>query len=467
MISIFDIFKIGLGPSSSHTVGPMKAAAAFIRLLAQKQLLDTTARIAVEVYGSLALTGEGHGTFDAILLGLEGSEPDSVDLADIPTRLARINENAQIRLPNGTTLPFEVARDMVVFYDASLPKHPNGLNFRAYNADEEQICHEIYYSVGGGFIETDAQFGQRTAPKVSVPYPFASARELFELCHRHRLTLPELVRANEIALAGGDAATVQKRLTQIADTMQACVERGLNESGILPGGLKVKRRAPELAAKLQALFEANQVNTHLWPMVYAMAVNEENAAGGRIVTAPTNGAAGIIPAVLAYYRRFHPLSSAQGIEDFLLTAGVIGILYKENASISGADVGCQGEVGVACSMAAGAYACVIGGTLKQIENAAEMAMEHHLGLTCDPVAGLVQIPCIERNGIAAEKAIKLASLALLEDGGHQKISLDMVIQTMLATGRDMKTAYKETSLAGLAATLKRRAVPVSVQIVEC
>ncbi len=467
MISISDIFKVGLGPSSSHTVGPMKAAAAFVATLMDRQCLHRVRRIAVEIYGSLALTGSGHGTFDALLLGLEGSLPHDIELEQIAERLARINRSGLLQLPDGSALPFEVARDLVVRVDESLPKHPNGLILIAYDADEQCLFRETYYSIGGGFIVTDAEFGHTPTQGVAVPHPFANASELFARCQEHQLSVAQLVAANEAALAGCDEAEIGRRTLALAQVMAECVERGLHADGELPGGLRVQRRAPKLAAKLQALHEANQINTHLWPLVYAMAVNEENAAGGRVVTAPTNGAAGVVPAVLAYYRRFHPRQSEQGVIDFLLTAGAIGILYKTNASISGADVGCQGEVGVACSMAAAAYAAVSGGSLRQVENAAEMAMEHHLGLTCDPVGGLVQIPCIERNGIAAEKAIKLAGLALLEEGSHQKVSLDMVIRTMLQTGRDMKSTYKETSLAGLASTLKQKAVAVSVRVVEC
>lgn len=467
MISISDIFKVGLGPSSSHTVGPMKAAATFVSMLQNEQCLDQTQRIAVEIYGSLALTGIGHGTFDALLLGLEGSQAHSIELATIPERLARINSMGCVRLPNGQDLPFEVARDLVVRIDESLPKHPNGLIFTAYNAAEDCICREIYYSIGGGFIVTEAEFGHTDTTQAAVPYPFTHASELFVLCAQHKLSVAQLMMANEAALAGTDETQIYQRTLALTEVMFDCVKRGLDTEGTLPGGLYVHRRAPKLAQKLQTLYEANQINTHLWPLVYAMAVNEENAAGGRVVTAPTNGAAGVVPAVLSYYRHFHPRYSEAGLVDFLLTAGAIGILYKTNASISGADVGCQGEVGVACSMAAGAYAAVSGGSLRQVENAAEMAMEHHLGLTCDPVGGLVQIPCIERNGIAAEKAIKLAGLALLEEGNHQKVSLDMVIKTMLQTGRDMKATYKETSLAGLASTLKKKAVAVSVRVVEC
>lgn len=467
MISVFDIFKIGLGPSSSHTVGPMKAAAAFVAQLQSNGLLHETQRLAVEVYGSLALTGEGHATFEAILLGLEGEQPDSVDLDSIPARLAAINNQAILPLSTDYSIEFIVARDIVIRYAESLPKHPNGLRFTAYDVNEKEIAQQIYYSIGGGFIVTDAEFGQDLSSGINVPYPFHNAQTMAEQCQTHNISLSELVLANEMALQQTDAKTVTKRICDVAQVMFDCVERGLKQTGELPGGLKVTRRAPLLAQKLEDLREGNQVNTQLWPMVFAMAVNEENAAGGRVVTAPTNGAAGIIPAVLTYYRRFHPLSSDDGVVQFMLTAAAIGMLYKMNASISGADVGCQGEVGVACSMAAGAYCNVSGGTIWQIQNAAEMAMEHHLGLTCDPVGGLVQIPCIERNGIGAEKAIKLGSLALLEDGLSNKVSLDTVIATMLQTGRDMKNIYKETSLGGLAASMKHKMIPVSVSVIEC
>ena len=466
MISIFDIFKIGLGPSSSHTVGPMKAAAAFAERLVQQGLAAQTERIAIEVYGSLALTGQGHGTFDALLLGLEGSLPEEIDLAAIAERLSRIRARQQLQL-GARTITFNVERDLHILGGESLPKHPNGLRFHAYASDGLELCAQVYYSVGGGFIVTDETFGQEAAAAAEVPYPFHSAAELLAQCRREQLNIAEVVLANEMALSGKSEDKVRARVAAVAEAMEGCIKRGLGSDGLLPGGLNVRRRAPQLAAKLRVLREAEIVNTQLWPMVYAMAVNEENAAGGRVVTAPTNGAAGIIPAVLHYYRKFNPHTTQARVENFLLTAGAIGILYKTNASISGADVGCQGEVGVACSMAAGAYAEAIGGTPAQVENAAEMAMEHHLGLTCDPVGGLVQIPCIERNGIAAEKALKLGALALLEDGHDKKVSLDMVIQTMLQTGRDMKATYKETSLAGLAITLQQEAVPVSVRVVEC
>lgn len=467
MLSIFDIFKIGLGPSSSHTVGPMKAAADFAHQLEQQQFLNQVHRIAVEVYGSLALTGQGHGTFDALLLGLEGSLPHNIDLETIPTRLERINQTSQLLLNGTQNIEFEVGRDMVIRYHEKLPKHPNGLRFTAYGLNESTLIEEIYYSVGGGFIVTDAEFGIEPETQQTVPYPYKNMAELTEMCKENDLSIAQIVVQNEAALHNLKPLAVRRKVAEIAQAMFDCVQRGLTSNGTLPGGLNVRRRAAALAEKVQALREAGQLNTQLWPMIFAMAVNEENAAGGRVVTAPTNGAAGVVPSVLYYFQRFHPLSSPRAVEDFLLTAGAIGILYKTNASISGAEVGCQGEVGVACSMAAGGFSAVSGGTVAQIENAAEMAMEHHLGLTCDPVGGLVQVPCIERNGIAAEKAIKLAQLSLLEDGENKTVSLDMVIKTMLQTGLDMKSSYKETSLAGLAATLKQKPIPISVRVVEC
>ncbi|WP_240636368.1 L-serine ammonia-lyase [Neisseria meningitidis] len=408
----------------------MKAAAAFAAGLDAQAV-----RIVIDIYGSLALTGYGHGTFDALMLGLEGSLPHDIPLAGIPERLERIRTQHILRL-NGQEIRFIPDRDLNILGNQVLPKHPNGLRFTAYASDGTVLNEQVYYSVGGGFVVTEEDFDRQAETEKAVPYPYTSCAELLARCRLNRLDISEVVLANEAALAG-------------------C------------GEAEIRRRAPQLAAKLKVLRETEIVNTQLWPMVYAMAVNEENAADGRVVTAPTNGAAGIIPAVLHYFRKFNPHATQERVENFLLTAGAIGILYKTNASISGADVGCQGEVGVACSMAAGAYAEVIGGTPKQVENAAEMAMEHHLGLTCDPVGGLVQIPCIERNGIAAEKALKLGTLALLEDGTDKKVSLDEVIRTMLQTGRDMKATYKETSLAGLAATLRKKAVPVSVRVVEC
>lgn len=466
MISIFDIFKIGIGPSSSHTVGPMKAACQFAQSLHKAQLLDDTHRVVVEVYGSLALTGEGHGTFDALLLGLEGDMPENIILDLMTQRIQTINDEGCLKLNGQKNIEFEVARDLVILYGQSLPKHPNGLYFVAYNASGDRLAEEIYYSVGGGFIVTDSQLAL-VHEKNTVPHPFDSAQSLLAMCQAQQKTIAQLVMENEAAIHQQNQENIRQRIQHIAQTMFNCLERGLQQEGTLPGHLKVRRRAPDLAKKLNTLREAGQVNTHLWPMVYAMAVSEENAAGGRIVTAPTNGAAGIIPSVLNYYRHFHPQSSEEGIEIFLLTAGAIGILYQMNASISGADVGCQGEVGVACSMAAGAFSAVCGGTPPQIETAAEMAMEHHLGLTCDPVGGLVQIPCIERNGIASETAIRLASLSLLEDGTSKKVTLDEVMKTMLQTGRDMKNTYKETALGGLAVTLKQKPIKVSVKVIEC
>lgn len=466
MISIFDIFKVGLGPSSSHTVGPMKAAAEFAESLKHSGISDEVERVVMATYGSLALTGIGHGTFDALLLGLEGCLPDTVPLAEIPERLTRIREQHSLLL-NGRPIAFHTDTDLPAHISETLPKHPNGMKFSAYGAGGKLLKEAIYYSVGGGFVVSDEAFGQEQPAAHDVPYPFQSAADLLAYCRTEQLNIYEVVLANEMALHQCSEEEIRRRAAEIAATMEACIKRGLGSEGQLPGGLNVRRRAPQLAAKLRVLREGEWVNTQLWPMVYAMAVNEENAAGGRVVTAPTNGAAGIIPAVLHYFRKFNPHATQERVENFLLTAGAIGILYKTNASISGADVGCQGEVGVACSMAAGAYAEAVGATPKQVENAAEMAMEHHLGLTCDPVGGLVQIPCIERNGIAAEKALKLGALALLEDGMGKKVSLDDVIQTMLQTGRDMRATYKETSLAGLAITIKQEAVPVSVRMVEC
>lgn len=467
MLSIFDIFKIGIGPSSSHTVGPMKASADFADRLHAHNLFGRTARVAVELYGSLALTGLGHATFDAVLLGLESCLPHSVALEDIPVRLERIRRQNRLLLGNSRELVFDTERDLIIHYDESLPKHPNGMRCLAYDADGNLLLEQVYYSIGGGFIVTDQEYGMLPETAAVVPFPFRNMAELKTMCQDNGKTIAEIVLANETAISGQNENEVRQRVAQVAQVMFDCVDRGLKRRGELPGGLHVRRRAPALAEKMHALRESGQLNSQLWPMIYAMAVNEENAAGGRVVTAPTNGAAGIIPSVLYYYRTFHPLTSQRGIENFLLVAGAIGILYKTNASISGAEVGCQGEVGVACSMAAGAFSAVSGGTVSQIENAAEMAMEHHLGLTCDPVGGLVQIPCIERNGIAAEKAIKLAQLSLLEDGENKKVPLDTVIKTMLQTGLDMKTTYKETSLAGLAVTVQKHAIPISVGVAQC
>ena len=461
-ISVFDLFSIGIGPSSSHTVGPMKAAYAFVeKLIQDNELFNELSRLQVELFGSLALTGRGHGTDVAILNGLAGQLPEMVNPDEVVPRAKKIVEHCELVLAGGKKITFSESTDLIFSQRELLPLHSNGIRFSAFNTQGLLLSQQIYYSIGGGFIVTEQEFGLTRKEVVSVPYPFSTATMLFNSCKKNNLTISELMLANEQQLEPN--REIRSDLLKIANIMQACVDRGCQAQGVLPGVLKVKRRAPELFRKINkqansklALFPA----TLLWPTVYAMAVNEENASGGRVVTAPTNGAAGIIPAVLTYYRRFYDNVNEQSIADFLLTAGAIATLYKMNASIAGAEVGCQGEVGVACSMAAGALTAVLGGTLEQIENAAEMAMEHHLGLTCDPVAGLVQIPCIERNGVAAEKAIKLAYLALMEDGKNKKVSLDKVIETMFATGKDMMAIYKETSLGGLAKTL-------AVNIPEC
>jgi len=453
-ISVFNLFSIGIGPSSSHTVGPMKAAHEFVFALKDKQQLTQVHRIQTDLYGSLALTGKGHGTDIAILNGLEGQWPKTIDPDQAIPHAHAIIAEKKINIAGEQLIPFHADKDLLLHQKEVLPLHTNGIRFSAFDKNNHLIVSQVYYSIGGGFIVTEEQFGQDLSANTKVPYPFKNAQELFAQCRKHNISISELMLANEQILHPD--TDIKKGILEIADVMHHCVEKGCQTTGRLPGGLNVKRRAAELAQKLTAKGipgRTQHPEAMLWPTVYAMAVNEENAAGGRVVTAPTNGAAGIIPAVLTFYRNFHSDASDEGIVTFLLTAGAIAILYKINASISGAEVGCQGEVGVACSMAAGALTAVLGGTLEQIENAAEMAMEHHLGMTCDPVAGLVQIPCIERNGVAAEKAIKLTYLALLEDGKDKKVSLDKIIATMYQTGKDMMTIYKETSLGGLAANI--------------
>ena len=455
-VSIFDLFSIGIGPSSSHTVGPMKAAYEFVAGL----VLDSVERLKIDLYGSLALTGRGHGTDMAILNGLEGERPDTVIPEKVSERTKAILEKQQIFLMRKKSIFFHTETDLLFHQKELLPLHTNGMRFTAFDSAGRELKTKVYYSIGGGFIVTEQQFGKSTQ-FTSLPYPFSDAKTLFENGKQYNLTIPEIMLANEQALAPNK--NIRAELLKIANIMEACVEKGCHTEGSLPGGFQVKRRAPALYKKLKNKDTPKLpsfAGSFLWPTVYAMAVNEENAAGGRIVTAPTNGAAGIIPAVLTYYRRFYENANEETLTNFLLVAGAIALLYKINASISGAEVGCQGEVGVACSMAAGALTAVLGGTLEQIENAAEMAMEHHLGMTCDPVGGLVQIPCIERNGVGAEKAIKLAYLALMEDGKNKKVSLDKVIETMFATGRDMMVMYKETSLGGLAKSL-------AVNVTEC
>jgi L-serine dehydratase len=454
-ISVFDLFSIGIGPSSSHTVGPMKAAWAFVTSLQQNQLLLKTNKITVELFGSLAFTGVGHGTDRAILMGLEGCLPDTVDSDNIETRTKEIIENKLIHILNIHLIPFITNENIIFNTKDLLPLHTNGMRFTAYNTNNNILHSAIYYSIGGGFIlnENEVDHGALNTPD-SVPYLFKSAKTLLNLCEQNQLSISELMLQNEASFR--PISEIKQRLLHIANTMFTCIEKGCQTEGILPGGLNIKRRAPLLYQKLQ---EKGKPDSHHytdsieWLNLYAIAVNEENAAGGRVVTAPTNGAAGIIPAVLHYYLTFYPNANRENDTlTYLLTAGAIAILYKKNASISGAEVGCQGEVGVACSMAAAGFAALLGGDLYQIENAAEIAMEHHLGLTCDPIAGLVQIPCIERNAMGAIKAVNAARLSLLGDGKHF-VSLDKVIATMKKTGADMKDIYKETSLGGLAANL--------------
>lgn len=459
-VSVFDLFKIGIGPSSSHTVGPMRAARRFVQRLAQEAVLARVARVRCQLHGSLGATGKGHGSDKAVLLGLQGEAPDRVDVDSIEQRLTDIRSGRRLRLAGGPVVEFTEATDLV-FLTRPLPFHANGMTFMAFDAQGSELARRIYYSVGGGFVVSDevaadGSLQKKIAPDTAVlPHPFHSGAELLALAAREGCTIAGLMRRNERHWRSD--AEIDAGLRAIWSAMQACVERGLRVEGTLPGPFRVKRRAPGLYRRLAVpgAGVTDPLAVMDWVNLFALAVNEENAAGGRVVTAPTNGAAGIVPAVLHYYARFVPGAGERGIFDFLLTAGAIGILYKENASISGAEVGCQGEVGVACSMAAGALCAVLGGTPAQVENAAEIGMEHHLGLTCDPVGGLVQIPCIERNAVASVKAINAARLALAGDGSHV-VSLDSVIKTMRETGADMKTKYKETARGGLA-----------VNVVEC
>ena len=462
-ISVFDLFKVGIGPSSSHTVGPMRAANLFVHRLENEALLDRVAGIRVELFGSLGATGKGHGTDKALLLGLSGYAPDLVNPDEISTILEGIRAENALNLSPAHRIDFDEKTDLVFHRKEILPLHSNGLRFTARAIDGTDVCVQVYYSVGGGFVVSeqvlvDGTRQKRIAPDATVlPLPFKSGDELVALARRFGMSIAQVMMRNECHWRREEEIT--DGLLRIWTVMRACVDRGCRTQGVLPGGYKVRRRAAQLFATLSAPPEKDAQPDPLkildWVNLYALAVNEENAGGGRVVTAPTNGAAGVIPAVLHYYANFVPGSSSQGIVDFLLTAGAIGILYKENASISGAEVGCQGEVGVACSMASAALCAVLGGTPEQVENAAEIGMEHHLGLTCDPVGGLVQIPCIERNAIASVKAINAARMALHGDGTHY-VSLDQVIKTMKETGADMMTKYKETSRGGLA-----------VNIIEC
>jgi L-serine dehydratase len=449
-LSVFDIFKVGIGPSSSHTMGPMRAAREFALGLERDGLLAQTGQIAVRLYGSLALTGAGHGTDRAVLAGLEGAEPETVDPDSIDPLLQRIRSTGRIKLLGRHEIAFDEPMQLLFMYHERLPRHSNGMRFTALAEGEpaRKLREEDYYSVGGGFVvRGDEAESHETSAHEPTPYPFGSGAELLALCREHGLELFELVLANE--RTWNSDAQVREKLLHIWGVMQACVERGFRQTGVLPGVLKVRRRAPKLYRVLTESTSDRPLDVMDWVNAYALAVNEENAAGGRVVTAPTNGAAGIVPAVLHFYRRFYKDSSDDGVIRFLLCAAAIGMLYKKNASISGAEMGCMGEVGVACSMAAAGLVAALHGTNEQIENAAEIGMEHNLGLTCDPVAGLVQIPCIERNAMGSVKAINAARLAMRGDGTH-KVSLDQVIATMRQTGADMSTIYKETSQGGLA-----------------
>ncbi len=459
-ISVFDLFKVGIGPSSSHTVGPMKAARMFAAGLRDDGLMPRVRTVRVALYGSLGLTGPGHGSDKAVLLGLEGERPATVDVDAIPARLQAIAQQGTLRLLGEHEIRFTVAEHLEFNRRKKLSYHPNGMRFTAYDGQGTVIRERAYYSVGGGFVSEESGTGSAQAlaagPSLPVlPYPFTTGAELLAHAAGSGLPVSAIMLENEKAL-GRTAAEVRAGLAELWQVMRACVERGCVTDGLLPGGLKVPRRAPRLFRQLTCERNGDDpLRAMDWVTVYALAVNEENAAGGRVVTAPTNGAAGIIPAVLHYYDRFVPGASAEGVTRFLLTAAAIGVLFKENASISGAEVGCQGEVGSACSMAAGALAEVLGGTPEQVENAAEIGIEHNLGLTCDPIGGLVQVPCIERNAVASMTAINAARIALRGDGRHF-VSLDKAIATMRITGRDMLDKYKETSRGGLA-----------VNVIEC
>lgn len=463
MLSVLDIFRIGIGPSSSHTVGPMRIARRFVRALARRGVLERTARVTVELQGSLALTGVGHGTIDAAILGLAGFAPDTTDPDEAAAALAEIRASGRLALA-GHAIGFDPARDIELAGHVIPALHPNGMVMRARDAGGARLLERTYYSTGGGFVASEAQLlrpseDDRVRSGNSVPHPFGSAEELLAMGAGAGLDIAELVLANEDAMR--PRAETEAGLDRIAAAMEACIERGLVSEGVLPGGLQVHRRAPGLWRSLQANPQSNEREQLFdWLNCYAMAVNEENAAGGRVVTAPTNGAAGIIPAVMRFYCETEGAEGMLACTDkrhrFLLTAGAIGLLYKQRASISGAEMGCQGEVGVACSMAAGGLAAIWGASPQQVASAAEIGMEHNLGLTCDPVGGLVQVPCIERNAIGAVKAVNAARLALHRSAANALVSLDQVIETMRQTGIDMSSKYKETSQGGLA-----------VNVIEC
>ena len=464
-LSVFDLFKIGIGPSSSHTMGPMVAAERFLREIAEgewpRPAGAAVSRLSVSLHGSLAFTGVGHATDRAVILGLQGLTPASVDPDTADEVLHKIRQEKRLSPPGHPGYRFDPETDLVFDRKVTLPGHTNGMAFSAFDADDRLLLRRIYYSVGGGFVVSEEEvqtLKERESPAVdrSVPYPFANAREMLDMAAQSGLSITQMKRANELVYRS--EAELDAGLDRIWEAMNACIDRGLRQEGVMPGGLKVRRRARQLHEKLQEEWRNNRPNplaANDWLSVYAMAVNEENAAGGRVVTAPTNGAAGVVPAVLRYWQKFHVDANRKGIRDFLLTAAAVGGIIKHNASISGAEVGCQGEVGSASAMAAAGLAAVLGGTPEQVENAAEIAVEHHLGMTCDPVAGLVQVPCIERNALGAVKAVTAASLAVKGDGKHF-VSLDAAVETMRQTGLDMNERYKETSLGGLA-----------VNVVEC
>jgi L-serine dehydratase len=455
-ISVFDLFSIGIGPSSSHTVGPMRAAATFVGALADEGLLPDVARVRVELFGSLGATGHGHGSVKAVVLGLQGHRPEVVDPRAADAQAEAVRTNGRLCLGGVREVVFDVDTDVVLHRRKRLPFHANGMRFRASGAGDAVLAERTYYSVGGGFVVTEDDVGGRhlVPDATPVPYPFTTAAELLRHTASTGLRISDVMLANE--LVRRDEGEVRSGLLHIWSVMRECVERGSATTGVLPGGLRVRRRAAALRERLEGgAHDDDPLQALEWVTLFALAVNEENASGGRVVTAPTNGAAGIIPAVLHYYTRFLPGADDDGVVRFLLTAAAVGVLFKENASISGAEVGCQGEVGSACSMAAAGLAEVMGGTPEQVENAAEIGIEHNLGLTCDPVGGLVQIPCIERNAVASVKAITAARMALCGDGAHH-VSLDRAIKTMRDTGADMSIKYKETARGGLA-----------VNVVEC
>ncbi len=457
-VSVFDLFKVGIGPSSSHTVGPMRAAFLFCQQLQHREMIENTSTVTTELFGSLGHTGKGHGTDKAIILGLSGYQPDQIDPDEIDKILADVLKEKSLILSSNHCIKFNHKKHLKFHKRKMLPLHSNGMRFVATDKDGNILLSKDFYSVGGGFIISHNKLAQKEIIEDStvLPYPFESGEQLLALCKSENKSIAQIMYANEKTWL--NKTKINKQLDNLWQVFKACVERGLNSPGELPGGLKVKRRAPELYNELREKPQAalrDPLTILDWVNLYALAVSEENAAGGRVVTAPTNGAAGIIPAVLHYYYHFCPEANIQGVRDFMLTAGAVGMLYKENASISGAEVGCQGEVGVACSMAAAGLGAACGESPEHIENAAEIAMEHNLGLTCDPIGGLVQIPCIERNAMGAVKAINAFRMASRGDGSHW-VSLDKVIKTMKITGQDMQSKYKETSRGGLA-----------VNIIEC